>query len=162
MLLSSLTWELSSFFAMLYKVILGWCTVYKNRYQVGDRGIWTDSNPDLVLWSRWYWSHMFVLNLPLQVGVKPCIPNTVCSRVARHALCEFIHTSCFLLVSSSWKTCFCPKRTTKLFAEESEILKLRFGVWCLCRMCAGWLRDWGHSGKPAVTECLNFFWSRCI
>lgn len=50
-----------SFFAMLHKISLGWCTVYKNRYQVGDRGIWTDSNPDLFLWSRWYGSLMFVL-----------------------------------------------------------------------------------------------------
>lgn len=30
-----LTWELSSFFAVLYKISLGWFTVYKNKYQVG-------------------------------------------------------------------------------------------------------------------------------
>lgn len=42
-----------------------------------------------------------VVNLPLQVGVIPCIPTIICSHVARRALCEFIHTSCFLPVSSS-------------------------------------------------------------
>lgn len=88
---SALTCKLSSLSARLHKISLCWCTVHKNRQQVGDRGIWTWLQPRADFW----------LEVFLFLHVLPCSWVTVvCS--SGNALYSHYHVQLCGQTQSLW------------------------------------------------------------